>query len=273
MLRAEKFSGSKSEILAAAECFNRTLARSITRTFGADDDSFSGSFQTRKKSKQVLVQFFDTKDRRLRDSSLVFRQRQSLDGGSLELTLKRRHPDRFFVSGSRIDGETKMEEDIQSTNNHPFLSLYSLSGKVADVPDDTRFRELRDIRAFYQHVKKQMGDSYEGGEKLLRVCDFTARQTVLEGVRIRFSKRIQANCALIIWHEANRDQSLPGVVEFSFRYRDRKSGRNREPFTAATAGRAYDLLQALRDIDGPMASWIDPASHTKTAFAYSRTRN
>ena len=166
-----------------------------------------------------------------------------------------------------------MEEDIKSSNACKFLSLYSLSGKVTDVPHDTEFQKLRDIRAFYRHFKKQLGNSYKGDERLLRVCDFIAKQTVLEGVLIPFNEQISAKCALILWHESNRDDESPGVVEFSFRYRDKELSDKKEPFTVEIAKRGYDILQAIRCANSPAAPWIDLAGPTKTAFAYSRTRS
>ena len=96
MLRAERFSGGQLDVLAAAESFRTGLARSIQQVVSANGNPTPGRFQVLRKSKQVTVQFFDTSDRRLRNSSFVFRQRQPINGGQLELTLKLRHPDRFL---------------------------------------------------------------------------------------------------------------------------------------------------------------------------------
>ncbi len=274
MLRAKRFEGSKRDILAAAESFRAAFARAITKsTVGRQGDPLArGEFEPLEDEKQVTVQFFDTKDRRLRKSSFVFRQRQPVTGGPLELTLKRRHPDRFFVSGSETGCRTKFEEDIKATQTHSFISLHSLSGKVKEVPADTEFKSLKDIRGFFRPLKKQLGNTYNGSEKLLRVCNFIAIQTVLVGVELPISDQIRAECALIVWHQKGGDAQSPAVVEFSFRYRDKELDPKQEPFTAEMAKRSSHILQALRDQDSPVAHWVDIEGPTKTAYAYSLTR-
>ena len=274
MLRAKRFEGSKRDILAAAESFRATFARAIMKSIVSKqgDPLAHGEFEPLEDEKQVTVQFFDTKDRRLRKSSFVFRQRQPITGGPLELTLKRRHPDRFFVSGSETGRKTKFEEDIKATQTHSFISLHSLSGKAKEVAADTEFKSLKDIRGFFKPLKKQLGDTYNGSEKLLRVCNFTAIQTVLVGVELSISDQIRAECALIVWHQKGGDAQSPAVVEFSFRYRDKELGSKQEPFTAEMAKRGSHILQALRDEDSPVANWVDIKGPTKTAYAYSLTR-
>lgn len=274
MLRAKRFDGSKKDTLAAAESFRDAFARAIMQSVVSNDGDplAGGRFEPLEDESQVTVQFFDTKDRRLRNSNFVFRQRQPVTGGPLELTLKRRHPDRFFVSGSKTGRKTKFEEDIKATQAHGFMSLHSLSGKVKEVAADTEFKSLKDIRGFFKPLKKQLGNTYNGSEKLLRVCNFIATQTVLEGVALAISDQIRAECALIIWHQKGGDAESPAVVEFSFRQRDKELGSKQEPFTAEMAKRCFDVLQAFRDEDSPVAKWVDLKGPTKTAYAYSLTR-
>jgi hypothetical protein len=236
------------------------------------DPLVHGEFEPVEDEKRVTVQFFDTNDRRLRKSSFVFRQRQSITGGPLELTLKRRHSDRFFVSGSKTGGKTKFEEDIKATQTHDFISLHSLSGKVKEVDADIEFKFLKDIRGFFKPLKKQLGNAYDGSDRLLRVCNFTAIQAVLEGVEVQISDQIRAECALIVWHRKGGDAQSPAVVEFSFRYQDRELGAKQEPFTTEMAERCFEILQALRDEDSPVAKWVDLKGPTKTAYAYGLTR-
>ncbi|WP_182868338.1 hypothetical protein [Stieleria mannarensis] len=274
MLRANRFAGDHQEVLAAAEHFRSVFVRAIGNTILEETDgpAVQGSFAPHRDDKQVTVQFFDTKDRRLRHSSFVFRQRQSASGGPLELTLKRRHRDRFFVSGCKTGGKTKFEEDIKATRDAPFLSLHSLSGKVTGVDAETEFRTLKDIRRFYKPFKTQLGDAYDGSVPLLRVCDFIADQTVLEGVDFQVSEALRAKCALILWHQQGSHARSPAVVEFSFRYRDKGLGSKQEPFTTAMAARCYDVLEVFRDDASPLASWVDLDGPTKTAYAYGLTR-
>jgi hypothetical protein len=274
MLRAKRFDGSKKDTFAAAESFRDAFARAIMKSVVSNegDPLAGGKFEPLEDEKQVTVQFFDTKDRRLRKSNFVFRQRQPVTGGPLELTLKRRHPDRFFVSGSETGRKTKFEEDIKATQAHDFISLHSLSGKVKEVAADTEFKSLKDIRGFFKPLKKQLGNTYNRSEKLLRVCNFIAIQTVLEGVVLPISDQIRAECALIVWHQKGGDAESPAVVEFSFRHRDKELGSKQEPFTAEMAKRCFDVLQALRDEDSPVAKWVNLKGPTKTAYAYGLTR-
>ncbi len=274
MLRAKRFEGSKRDILTAAESFRAAFARAVMKcTVSKQSDPLvHGEFEPVEDEKRVTVQFFDTNDRRLRKSSFVFRQRQSITGGPLELTLKLRHSDRFFVSGCKTGGKTKFEEDIKATQTHDFISLHSLSGKVKGADDDTEFKSLKDIRDFFKPLKKQLGIAYDGSEKLLRVCNFIAIQAVLEGVKFQISDQIRAECALIIWHRKDGDVESPAVVEFSFRYQDSELGAKQEPFTTEMAKRCFDILQAFRDEDSPFAKWVDLKGPTKTAYAYGLTR-
>jgi hypothetical protein len=272
MLRANRFAGSHNDILVAAERFRNAFAGDLLKfAVSNDGDSLVGGvFEPLEDEKQVTVQFFDTKERRLRNSDFVFRQRQHANGGPLELTLKRRHPDRFYVSGSKTGRKTKLEEDIKATQTHGFISLHSLSGKVKDVDADTEFNSMKDIRKFFRPLKKQLGNAYDGSEKLLRVCNFIAVQTVLEGVELRISDQIPAECALIIWHHYGGDVQSPAVVEFSFRVRWRSK---REPFTAEMAKRCLEILQVLRGEDSSVAHWVDLNGPTKTAYTYTLTRS
>ncbi|QDV45884.1 hypothetical protein Enr13x_57870 [Stieleria neptunia] len=274
MLRASRFVGNGQEVLAATEHFRSVFARAIGHAVAkqSDDPAVRGVFEPKQDDKQATVQFYDTKDRRLRNAGFVFRQRQPLSGGPLELTLKRRHRDRFFVSGSKTGGKTKFEEDIKATVDHEFLSLYSLSGKVTDVDAGTEFHALKDIRRVFKPVKSQLGDAYEGRKELLRVCDFIANQTVLEGVEFQASDKARAQCAVIVWHRKGGNAASPDVVEFSFRYRDKGLGAKQEPFTTEMAERCFKILQVFRDERSPLAAWVDLNGPTKTSYAYGLTR-
>lgn len=275
MLQGHRFAGNQHDIAAAAENFRRDFAEAVAQIAGGPriDSVVHGKLDALEEDKQVNVQFFDTKDRRLRNGNFVFRQRQPRgDGGRLELTLKRRHPDRFIASGTKTGGKVKFEEDIKATRHRDFISLHSLSGKVKNVAADTKFEKLKDIRSFFRPLKRQLGEAYHGSESLLRVCDFTAVQTVLEGLEFDLSEEIRAQCALIVWHRLGGDAATPAVVEFSFRYKDKPLGPKQEPFTAELARRCFDVFRALHVEDAKIAGWVDRDGLTKTAYTYSLTR-
>lgn len=270
MLRPRKFDGDKNDVLKSAEDFQNSLAKAVKEVaFVTQGEAVSGKFTLVAEEKQVTVEFFDTEDLRLRESGYVFRQRQRIGGGPLELTLKFRHPDRFLASDRKAGGqESKFEEDIKATHAHEFISLHSLSAKVKDVDAGTEFAILKNLRAFFKHLKEQLGDAYEASVKLHKVGNLTARQTVLEGVELQIGNGISAECALIVWHRKGGSNREPDVVEFSFRYKDKELGAKKEPFTAEMAQRCFATLQAFREKD-VLAEWVDLKGPTKTAYVYS----
>ena len=270
MLKTERFDGKSKEIAKAAERFRKSLKRGIAELVLpiAGDVLTGDEFAISAPDKQVVVEFRDTKDRRLRESNLVFRTRQPVGGGSLELTLKCRHPDRFLVSDATTGGKLKFEEDIKISDVADFISLHSLSGKIKKVAGDTKFRKLKDVQHFFRPLKDQLGDNYKGRAPLRRVGAFTAAQTVLEGPQFKVGKKLFAECALIIWHPKRKTAKKPAVVEFSFRYHDREIGAKAEPFTGDIAIRCTQILNRFKDSGSPLAKWADPKSPTKTAFVY-----
>lgn len=271
MLRATEFGRGEKGILKAAAGFRETLARAVRESVIPIDGKVlsGGEFEPMKKKKQVKVKFFDTEDVRLRASDFVFRQRQPVGGGPLELTLKRRHPDRFFVSDSKTGGKkTKFEEDIKVTDTHDFISLHSLSGTAKKVDDDTKFATLKDIKQFFKPLKQQLGKVYQAGVELHKVGNFTANQMVLEGVGFEIGDDVRAECALIVWHQRGGGAE-PVVVEFSFRYNDGNLGLKSEPFTKEMARHCFEILQEFRNAGSPLAEWVDLKGLTKTAHVYS----
>ena len=270
MLQPRAFDGSKKDVLKSVANFRNALDQTIAAVaFTRQGETVSGKFKPVEEAKQVTVAFFDTEDFRLRESNYVFRQRQPIGGGPLELTLKFRHPVRFLASDRKAGGQqSKFEEDVKATRAHAFISLHSLSSKVEDVDASTKFDSLRDLREFFRPLNKQLGDSYEAGIKLHKVGEFTARQTVLEGVEFPIGAGICAECALVIWHLDGGSKREPEVVEYSFRYRDKELGAKQEPFTAEMAQRCFAILQALRE-NTLLTDWVDLTGPTKTAYVYS----
>ncbi len=271
ILRASLFEGDKQAVAEAAEDFRDALASAIRNVVkrSAAKSIVAKKFELANNKKQASVRFYDTADLRLRASDYVFRQRRPLAGGKSELTLKHRHPDRFLASGSKTGGKTKFEEDIKTTERRKFLALYSLSGKVKKVDRDTQFETLADIRRFFKPLRKQIGKAYEGRARLHAVGGFSANQTVLEGPTFRIGRKLDAECALIVWHRRDGNPQQPVVVEFSFRYQDEDIGADREPFTSGIARCGFEVLQAFRDESSSLGKWVDLAGPTKTAYVYS----
>ena len=270
MLQAEEFKGDNDKLARAADKFRDDLADSIAEfVVPSDGKVLAGDkFKPQKKKKQATVQFFDTKRLLLRKSDFVFRRRRPLSGGKAELTLKRRHPDRFLTSGSETGGDPKFEEDIKATRKQVFISLHSLSGKVKKVDPDVEFNRLEDIQRFYEPLREQLGSAYGPDKKVHQVGDFTAEQTVLEGPEFTVSDDTIAKCALIVWYRKGGSAKRPVVAEFSFRYDDESLGIGQEPFTPEIGRCCFQILQALRDEDTPVADWVDLKGPTKTKYVY-----
>jgi hypothetical protein len=61
---------------------------------------------------------------------------------------------------------------------------------------------------------------YDEDEVITVVGALTARELVLTGADFQIGKepKVEAECALIVWYEAQADAQTLQVVEFSFRY-------------------------------------------------------
>jgi hypothetical protein len=274
MLQAEAFKGGNEKVAKAAEKFRDDFAGAIADFVLMSDGEVlvGGKFKPQKKKKQAPVRFFDTKRLLLRRLDFVFRRRRPLSGGKAELTLKRRHPDRFLTSGSETGGSPKFEEDIKATKKQVFISLHSLSGKVKGVDPSVEFNKLQDIQSFYEPLTEELGGAYDANKKLHQVGDFTAEQTVLEGPEFNISDDTIAKCALIVWYRKGGSAKRPVVAEFSFRYDDESLGIGQEPFTSEIGRRCFQILQALRDENAHLANWVDLKGPTKTKYVYDLER-
>jgi hypothetical protein len=161
MLQTSPFEGGRGDMLKASERFRDAFAKSIEALVvpSSGKTLTGGKLEPVEAEKQVTVQFLDTKDLDLRESSHIFRVRQPIGGGPLELTFKFRHPDRFLASSGKTGGKKKFEEDIKTTHDRDWISLHSLSGKVKDVDDRTAFKTLKDIEGFFKSLKQQLADA------------------------------------------------------------------------------------------------------------------
>jgi hypothetical protein len=255
MLRAGRFDGDAGAVRKAAAAFWHDLSASVDDLIALE----AGSLQ-RVESRR-LIEFFDTRDRRLNGAGYIFRQRRELGDGTREVTLKFRHPDRHLAAGRVMAAagtrkqRTKFEEDIKA----PFVSLYSFSTTV-EVGDRARFETLRDVARLFPDLGRQLGKrSLDAPVEVVR--GFTAREIVLGGASMTLARKpkTKAESGLIVWYDAAGRKDRPCAVEFSFRYGNRK-----EAYDARISGAAYEVFRRLQALE-----WVDPQPRTKTAFVFA----
>lgn len=255
MLRPGKFAGPRKQLLAAA----RQLWNEFAHAVEASVFQAGGSLDTIDKER--LIVFLDSEAQHLRAGGYIVRVRRRLEGGRPEVTLKFRHPDRFVAEGRRMKSRhlratAKFEEDIKA----PFVSLYSFStrGKVGKKKVPTA---LDEVERLFPDLARHLGD-VDGRLALGPVNGFTARELVVTGPTLTIGARpgVEAECALIVWYDHDRDGTGPVAVEFSYRYGNAK-GR----YDATVARRAFEIFDTLQK---DLTAWIDPNPRTKTAFVY-----
>jgi hypothetical protein len=256
MLRAGRFSGDEKKLLESANALWREFSKSVEDVVIATDGQLGQVMAPR------AITFFDTTNQDLNAGSYVLRERREIESREREVTLKFRHPDRYVAQDRNMDARdseearSKFEEDIKV----PFLSLYSFSTTVP-IGKHRSLDELADAaRLFPDNARKVK--RFQGDEALTAVNGFTAHELVLSGANLRLAKgpSKDAECALIVWYDAARQPDTPVAVAFSFRY-----GNKSEGYGGATAGRAYHTFNRLQT---ELPEWVDPVSHTKTAFVY-----
>ena len=258
MLNKERFIGSEDVLLDRAKQFWGLFKDAIEDRVRDTDKSLN------KIKKRRTIRFYDTEDRRLRANSYAFRERIDLSSGQREVTLKFRHPDRYVAQDRNMDatdrdeGETKFEEDIKP----PFEKLYSFSTKQ-EIEDGKELNKLNDPGRLFPDFKKRL-PGYRGGERIVPVGGFTVTELVVTGADFEIRKKKpnrDAECALIVWYNANGKANEPAVVEFSFRYGDKE-----EEYDGEAAQRAFAVFGRLQNLS---EDWIDSEGPTKTAFIYS----
>ena len=258
MLHKERFIGSEVDLLKQAGEFWKDFKGSIQDIVLDTDGTLN------RVEKQRTVRFYDSVDHRLRKSNYVFRERVDLNTEKREVTLKYRHPDRYISQDRDMaaadikNGKTKFEEDIKL----PFIKLYSFSTKQP-ISDGKKLNKLNDPGELYPDLKKRL-KSYQGGEPIKLVGNFTAREMVIVGAdfQIRKSPKVEADCALIAWYDDAGEKDKPVVVEFSFKYENKQ-----EEYDGEASQRAYDVFGRLKD---KLVKWVDSDGPTKTAYFYSR---
>jgi hypothetical protein len=228
----------------------------------------AGNLVTIKKPR--LVSFYDTGGFQFRSNSYVFRERTDTDRGKREVTLKLRHPDRYVSQDKNSDtarnkkGETKFEEDIKP----PFTTLYSFS-TTQPISRNVTLNCLGNVLSLFPELKKHLGPILKK-EPVDLVGSLVAQELVIVGAKFQISRKpkVDSECALIVWYRHLGLQNEPLVVEFSFRY-----GNKRGKYRWEAALRAHAIFARMQKA---LAGWIDQNSPTKTAFVYQqadRTRH
>jgi hypothetical protein len=255
MLLPDAFAGSEAEVRRATDRFWAEVGKALEQ----HDIPTEGAFDEVKAHRRI--KFFDTEAHGFNASRYVFRERIDVDSGGREVTLKYRHPDRYVASDRDMDAkverevETKFEEDIKP----PFVSVFSYSTSVG-VDADTDISKVKDVVELFPGLKGELRDVEADGElTLVRV--FCARELVLVGAFLLLGRRdIEAKCAMVIWHDAQANQSTPVCVEFSFKY-----GDDDEDYQGTVTRDAHDVLQTL---NAELKAWVHPDPKTKTALVY-----
>jgi len=209
-----------------------------------------------------LVRFFYTDAHAINGQSYLVREREDIDTGDREVTLKFRHPDRDVEADRSMDAadasnvKTTFEEDVKP----PFVSVFSFS-TTQPLESGRVLEQLEDVVGLFPGLADAM-DELPHDAPLLLVRDFVGREVVLEGATLLLGKRdIEAECALVLWYDEGEQDTTPVVAEFSFKY-----GDDAEDYRGSVACDAYEVLRLLQ---AGVGDWIDPHPRTKTAFVYA----
>jgi hypothetical protein len=256
MLLASRFDGGEADMRQAVDGFWAALTAALTPL----DIPASGAFSEVKARR--LIRFFDTDAHRLHEDSYIVREREDVQTGDREVTLKFRHPDRYVASDRSMDAakaedvKTKFEEDVKP----PFTSVFSFS-TTQPLESGHVLAQLGDVAALFPGLDEALQDLPHDAPLVL-VKDFVGREVVLEGASLLLGSRdLAAECALVAWYDEGEEDTTPVVVEFSFKYGDEE-----EQYRASVAKDAYAILGLLQN---GLADWVDPDPRTKTAFVYS----
>lgn len=252
MLKSGLFRGDEPTVLDSASAFWSDFAKATEAIAET-----SGNLDT--VDKRRLSRFYDTADFLLRRHSYVFRERVK-SSGKREVTLKFRHPDRYFAQDRNMDApepddskDKKFEQDLKP----PFQQLYSFSSKQK-IGQGKILDKLKDPIGLYPDLANHLSNA-DPDAPIEIVGAFTAREVVITGGIIKLKQ--DETAALIIWYDEDGNAARPVAVEFSFKYKAAD-----EEFDGVTAKRAFDVFGAV----AKMKKWTDPISRTKTAYAYAQ---
>ena len=255
LLNSKMFSGDREQIL---KCANRFWDEFCTLLNPMHID-VAGVPETLKSER--LIRFYDTKEHRLYRNAYLFRERNDVFTGEREVTLKHRHPDRYLTQDRDMSvkqgksSQIKFEQDIKA----PYLTLFSYSSKLP-VAEGKNLNRMDDPGRLFPGLASSL-DDYKSDEKLVLVNNFTAREEVLGGADLLLGREqnTKAECALIFWYNMADDRQSPTLVEFSYRYKNKK-----ETYSGYVAQQAYDIFLQLQKLQ----LWIDPSMLSKTEYIY-----
>lgn len=254
MLRPDRFDGDEAQMRAKVDEFWAALATALEQL----DIPCEGGFTDIKARR--LIRFFDTDEHRLNADQYIVRERQDVDTGDREVTLKFRHPDRYVAADREMDCvgddfKTKFEEDVKP----PFISVFSFS-TTQPLQSGHVLQQVADVADLFPGLPDAV-DELPTDTPLVLVSDFVAHEIVLEGAEILLGKRdIVSECAVVVWYDEGEKDTTPVVAEFSFKY-----GDEMEDYRGSVARDAYAVLGLLQET---MTDWVDPKPITKTAFVF-----
>ncbi len=255
MLTPSHFDGEDDEAFDTVERF----WAEVRAVLGEMEIPTTGDFSTVKARR--LIRFFDTSEHTLNSDAYIVREREDIDTGERQVTLKFRHPDRYVAADRTMEpadsrgAKTKFEEDVKP----PFISVFSFS-TTAPLASGHALAQMQDVADLFPGLTDALKDLPQTAPLVL-VSDFVAREVVLEGGCILLGKRdIEAECAVVLWYDEGEADTTPVVVEFSFKY-----GDDAEDYRGSVARDAYDVLDALQT---RLTTWVDPNPRTKTSFVY-----
>lgn len=237
----------------AADAFWTELEACAARLAGSGVTT-TGQFN---KTDKKEIAFLDTRDFTIRLNGLIFRQRQDMEEGGTEYTLKCRSPDQFVAAGADVsatttDDDQKFEEDI----GPPFVSRYSHSNTVAGLDEaPTSLSQAAELFPALGRLERD-GERCPPSTPLIVVNSLRVFEHDLKGPRVLFDGT-EAKIALILWSDGAEGRPLS--AEFSFRY---KPGDD-QAVAAKTARLAMKFYNEVQLLD-----WCLPDARTKTQYAY-----
>ena len=256
MLTPSLLDGNDATMRAAVDRFWGDVTAALVPL----DIPTTGGFD-RVKARR-LIRFFDTSTHALHSDSYIVREREDVDTGEREVTLKFRHADRYVAADRSMEAaedsgvKTKFEEDVKP----PFVSVFSFS-TTQPLTSGSVLAQLRDVADMFPGLADAIGELPQESPLVL-VRDFVGREVVLEGAALLLGKRdIEADCAVVVWYDEGEQDTTPVVAEFSFKY-----GDEAEDYRGSVAGDAYRVLALLQE---GLGDWVDPNPRTKTSFVYA----
>lgn len=258
-LKAKNFTGDESELIEKAIGFWTALQKAIKSIAATTERTID------VKSRRE-IKFYDTQGETLQNAHYIFRERKDLSDNQKEITLKFRHPDRYVAQDrdmnvqAAVESEIKFEEDIKA----PFTVLYSFSSTQA-ITDETELKKLEHIAKIYGGLTEQFEQS-QLEEKIAIVNARVMHEIVINGPQIMLNNDAseKAECALIVWYDAENVGGKPMIAEFSFRYKNKQ-----EEYSAGTSQKAHDVFMLIQE---KLERWIDKKNTTKTGLVFAKIR-